>query len=185
MYVSRRDHTIAAGAEGGFGPDDWAYQASLRSAAGLRWAMILRSVADPRKVVALAMWQTQEQAERWNDTSKPGDPSSAPQVYDVTTARGSMTPCSHAAIVDWSVDEADRANFVNLWNAAFHHVEDRIGSRLLQDVGRPATLAGLHVATDHDQPSPETLAAAIKLSEGLTIRPSSVEHFEVVSLFEP
>ena len=57
-----------------------------------------------------------------------------------------MTPATVAAIVDWEVDVERVKAFTERWNAAYHHIEDRISSRLGRHFSEPSAFAGVHVA---------------------------------------
>ena len=135
MYVSRSEITVVA-EQRDFIAANEAMHAAMRNMAGFRWAMLLRSLDNPEKLASVAMWLTRDQAEAWAESD------SGMLHYDVATARGAMTPAAFAAIVDWQVDQAAGPDFVNRWNAAFHAIEDRLGSRLLQDLGQPESLRG-------------------------------------------
>ena len=197
MYVSRSEVTVAGGREREFIAVNEAMHAEMRTMAGLRWAMLLRSIGHPGKLASVAMWLTREQAQAWRDSDSAAATYDANQVqdmvsplapapeYDVATARGSMTPAAFAAIVDWKVDLASGPEFVNRWNAAFHAIEDRLGSRLLQDLSQPTHYAGLHVASHEADLVPETLAAEIEDAGGHRLQPAAIDRFEVVLLTEP
>jgi heme-degrading monooxygenase HmoA len=197
MYVSRCEVTIDAGRERDFIAEDEAMHAGMRTMAGFRWAMLLRSIDNPGKLASVAMWLTREQAQAWRDSEAAAavhnarkaqdraSPQARAQEYDVATARGSMTPAAFAAIVDWQVDLAISSDFVNRWNAAFHAIEDRLGSRLLQDLGQPTLYAGMHVASNQAHLTPEILAAEIADGGGLRFQPTVLDRFEVVLLTEP
>jgi len=197
MYVSRCEVTVVGGREHDFVAVNEAMHAGMRTMAGFRWAMFLRSIGYPGKLASVAMWQTREQAHAWSDSDPAAaihaahpaqdmvSPLAPAQEYDVTTARGSMTPAAFVAIVDWEVDLKSGSEFVNRWNAAFHAIEDRLGSRLLQDLGQHTFYAGLHVASIEAHLKPEILAAEIKDSGGRRLQPAVIDRFEVVLLTEP
>ena len=175
MYVARHHLTVAPGQQSGLLAEVAATHAGLQSAPGFRWVMVLRSNDDPSRMAAVAMWLKREDA---------GNADFPVQHYDVATARGSMTPAAVAALVDWSVDAAVAAAFVNRWNAAYHAIEDRIGSRLLQDMDDPAHYTGYHVSTSESALTPAVLGAAIKLDDGSEVGPEKFERFDIVSLVE-
>jgi hypothetical protein len=104
--------------------------------------------------------------------------------YDITTARGSMKPATHVAITDWRVDDAIAARFTGRWNAAYHAIEDRIGSRLMKDLESESTYAALHVMTDASHLNLEMFGAPLTDPEGLSVAPVAVAAFEVVLLTE-
>ena len=185
MYVTRRDSRVDDASERGFLAEHDALHAAMLSATGFRWAMLLRSTEEPARLASVEMWQTGDEAEAFRQSSVPASLLVPPLGYDVVTARGSMTPATFAAFVDWEVDGASSASFVNRWNAAFHGVEDKLSSRLLQQPGQPARLAGMHVVTEEAQLKPAVLTAEIKLVDGTGIRPLGIERFEVVLLTEP
>jgi len=174
MYVVRHHLTVAPGDQAGLLAEAETAHAALRSAPGFRWAMVLRSAGDPSRLAAVAMWLKREDA---------GNAGLPVQHYDVATARGSMTPAAVVAIVDWQVDPANAAAFVNRWNAVYHAIEDRIGSRLLQDMDEPSRYAGLHVATSEANLKQDVLAAAIE-DGGPDVSPQAIERFDVISLVE-
>ena len=104
--------------------------------------------------------------------------------YNVFTARGSMTPATFAAFVTWQVDVASSAGFVNRWNAFFHAIEDKLSSRLLQQLHQPVFFAGMHVVRNEEQLTAEVLAAEMKVADDLVLRPIAIDRFEVVLLTE-
>lgn len=181
MYVSRSLITIEAETEPELLSRAEASHASRRAADGFRWAMLLRSLDDASSFASVSMWLTPEHDAAWraaNDTPAPK------HGYDVTTARGAMTPAAAAAIVGWQVEPADAARFAALWNAAYHDIEDVFGSRLLQDLETPWAYAGFHVVTDASRLEPKVLSARLTDADGLAIEPTAVERFEVVLLTE-
>jgi len=181
MYISRSEITLQDEAEGDLVARIEAANASRRVTDGFRWAMLLHSMDDARRFASVSMWLTPEQAQNWRDANQ----APAPQHgYDVATARGSMTPAAAAAIVDWQVEGADAARFVNRWNAAYHAIEDVFGSRLLQDLDQPTAYTGLHVVTDPARLAPKVLNAELTDAEGLALRPVAIHRFEVVLLTE-
>ncbi len=175
MYVSRSEVTIPEGQQPAFLSQTESQHTSMRTAQGFRWAMLLRSIEDPAILASVAMWLTREQA---------GVADFPVQHYDVATARGSMTPAAVVAIVDWQVDPATAPSFVNRWNAAFHAIEDMLGSRLLQDLDKPTHYAGLHVATSDALMKQDMLESAIEESGGSDLKPLTVTRYEVVHLAE-
>ena len=179
IYISCHQNCVSPENEAAFIASAQASHAGLRSAAGFRWAMLLRSSADATRYVALEMWLSRQQA----NAATPETSSADEQSYEVATARGSMTPCKFAAFARWSIDEADKVAFVNQWNSEFHHLEDRMGSRLLQDLGASSQLSGLHVSNGSAL-DPKELAMDFKDATGLTVRPQTVELLEVVALTE-
>ena len=152
---------------------------SLRTKPGFRWAMLLRSLEAPGRLAGVSMWLSPEQASAGNT-----GPADVDHAYDVATARGSMTPASHVAIVDWELAGADATRFTNRWNAVYHAIEDRIGSRLLRDLDAPGKFAGLHAVTDEANLNPEALGAAIADAEGLDVQPRAIHRYEVLLLTE-
>jgi heme-degrading monooxygenase HmoA len=181
MYVSRAEITLDGTAERDLISKVEAAHASRRSAAGFRWAMLLRPIDGAGRYASVSMWLTPEHDAAWraaNDTPAPM------HGYDVTTARGAMTPAAAAAIVEWRVDPADAVRFAARWNAAYHAIEDVFGSRLLQDLETPSGYAGLHVVTDASRLDPKVLGAAVTDGEGLAMEPLVVERYQVVLLTE-
>ena len=146
----------------------------LEQQPGFRWAMVMRPQENPSRLAAAAMWLTLEQA---------GEPEFPARRYDVATARGSMTPAAAAALVEWQPDEQATPDFVNRWNAAYHAIEDAIGSRLLRDLDGSGRFTALHVAANAAALTPATLGTANSDAGGDT-RPSNVELFEVLFLNE-
>jgi heme-degrading monooxygenase HmoA len=175
MYVVRHHLSIGAEQQPGLLAEVETAHAGLESAPGFRWAMVLRSVDEPVRMAAVAMWLNRDDA---------GKVDFAVTHYDVATARGTMTPASFAALVDWRVEAGAAPGFVNRWNNAYHAIEDSMGSRLLQNMDDPAHYTGYHVATRDSALRPEILGAAIRDDAGGELRPESVERFEVVSLVE-
>jgi len=153
----------------------------VRQMPGFRWAMYLHSLDEPDRFASVSMWLTPEQASSQIGAVL-GDAAQT-RGYDVVTARGAMTPASHLALVEWRVGEADAAAFANRWNAVFHAIEDRIGSRLLRDLEAPGSLAGLHAVTAEGNLDAKTLGANIEDGE-LRVSPLSVHRYEVLSLAE-
>jgi hypothetical protein len=95
-----------------------------------------------------------------------------------------MTPADYDAMVEWQVPDADAARFTTRWNAIYHHIEDRIGSRLLKDLDTPGLYAGLHVVTDESNLNPEAMGAPIADDAGLSVSPKAVHRYEVIALTE-
>jgi hypothetical protein len=154
----------------------------MRTMPGFRWAMLLHSLDAPDRFAAVSMWLSPEQASAQD--GKVLEATTEPKGYDVTTARGSMTPATHVALVGWQAGDDIAARFTNPWNAAYHAIEDRIGSRLLKDLATPGHYVGLHAVTDEGNLNPEALAAAVKDAEGLSVQPLAVHRYEVVLLTE-
>ena len=154
----------------------------LRTMPGFRWAMLLDGLDAPRALAAVSMWLSPQQASAQEGVSL-GD-GEATRGFDVTTARGSMTPATHVAVVEWQVPDADAARFTTRWNAIYHHIEDRIGSRLLKDLDTPGLFVGLHAVTDESNLNPDALGATITDAEGLSVSPTAIRRYEVVSLVE-
>jgi heme-degrading monooxygenase HmoA len=181
MYISRSIITLQDESERELIEKVDEVHASRQTADGFRWSMLLRSAEDPSSFVSVSMWLTAENEEAWREANGAPLP---PHRYDVATARGSMTPASSVAIVDWQVEPDLAARFAARWNAAYHAIEDKIGSRLLQDLGSETTYAGLHVATDPAALDPKVLSAGLTDDEGLEVTPLAVEFFDVVLLTE-
>ena len=181
MYISRSlisaqpesDAELLAKVEAAF--------ASRQAADGFRWAMLLRSSSGAPTYVSISMWLTPEHAQRWRQANDAPPPAHG---YDVTTARGSMTPATAVAVVDWQVDGGLVARFTNRWNATYHAIEDRIGSRLAQDLTDATAFTAVHVVTDAAQLKPDVLKAQLTDDEGLALSPAIVETYEVVLLKE-
>jgi heme-degrading monooxygenase HmoA len=147
---------------------------ALKSTPGFRWAMVLRSLVDPSRLAAVAMWLNLDAA---------GEGAFEVQRYEVATARGAMTPAAAAAIVDWQVDPEAAAAFVNRWNAAYHAIEDRLGSRLLKDLDDASHYAGFHVAANAEHLTEAVLSAA-NAEAGPGASHIKVERFQVLHLAE-
>jgi heme-degrading monooxygenase HmoA len=147
---------------------------------GFRWAMALRSLETPDNLVAVSMWLTPEQASHQESVSLDAD--EVTREFDVATARGTMTPASHVAVVEWEVPNDVEARFTNRWNAAYHAIEDSIGSRLLRNLDAPGRYAGLHAVTNEASLNPDTLGATLSDAEGLSISPLAVHRYEVLVL---
>ncbi len=154
---------------------------SRRGAEGFRWAMLLRSIDDATDYASVSMWLTPEHDQTWREANETPAPAHG---YDVTTARGSMTPASAVAIVDWPVRPAEVDRFAARWNAVYHAIENVIGSRLLRNLASPDSFAALHVVTDPERLDPAILSADLTDTEGLSIAPAFVQRFEVVLLTE-
>lgn len=181
MYVSRSVITLQGESERDLIEKVDETHALRQGAEGFRWSMLLRSVEDRSSFVSISMWLTPEHEEAWREANGAPLP---PHRYDVATARGSMTPASSVAIVDWQVEPDLVPRFAARWNAVYHAIEDAIGSRLLQDLGSEAIYAGLHVATDAAALDPKVLSADLTDDEGLEVTPLAVELFDVVLLTE-
>jgi heme-degrading monooxygenase HmoA len=193
MYISIRQFTVADGKASGLAAAAETPHALTRGVQGFRWAMLLRSSDDATKFAAVSMWLTPEAATSWavgtigaafDSAITAAASDSSFREFDVATARGSMTPASHAAIVEWEVEPERAAGFASRWNAAYHAVEDAIGSRLLQDLEQPQRYVGLHVVTNDAALKSDVLTAEIKDREGPGLRPESVARFSVVLLTE-
>jgi heme-degrading monooxygenase HmoA len=174
MYVARHHLEVAPDQQSGLLAEMKPVHAELRSRPGFRWAMVLRSADDQSRLAAVAMWLNRQAA---------GNADFPVQHYEVATARGSMTPASVAAIVDWRVQPDSAPGFVNRWNAAYHAIEDTIGSRLLQDLDDPAHYAGLHVATS-DANITDAILERANAEAGAGTLPDKVERFVVLDLAE-
>jgi hypothetical protein len=177
MYISMSDETVSLAQVGDVLKRVAETHDSMRGKRRFRWAMLLRRLDDAERLTTVMMWLSPEQA------------AAVPLMggsrgYDVATARGSMTPATHVALVDWQVEEADATRFTNRWNAVYHAIEDRIGSRLLHDLDAPSMYAGLHAVTDEANLNPEALAAAVTDAEGLSVSPAAVHRYEVLRLTE-
>jgi heme-degrading monooxygenase HmoA len=196
MYVARREVRVVGGKAREFRAFNETLHAGMKDMPGFRWAMLLRSMGYLGKMATVDMWQTYEQATAWAEgdtllqafTTQPVQGMVAPigmaQGYDVATARGSMTPAAVAAIVEWEVDVEHAKAFMDRWNAAYHHIEDRIGSRLLRHLGEPTHFAGYHVAQSAAMLAPDVLGAELRLAENLAVRPATVDRYDVVMLTE-
>ncbi len=182
MYIKRSEATISVDDLEEAKDKEGKVHEFLRTMPGFRWAMLLSSMEAPGRVAAVSMWLSPQQA-----SSQDGNTLGATEEtrgYDVATARGSMTPASHIALVDWVVADDLASRFTNRWNAAYHAIEDRIGSRLLKDLDAPGTYAGLHAVTDEANLNPEALAAAVTDAEGLSVSPTAIHRYEVLLLTE-
>jgi hypothetical protein len=89
-----------------------------------------------------------------------------------------------AAIVEWEVDVEHARAFIDRWNAAYHHIEDRIGSRLGRHLSEPALFAAFHVAQSEAVLAQDVLGAELRLAENLAVRPASTDRYDVVMLTE-
>ena len=154
----------------------------MRTMPGFRWAMLLQSLETPGTLATASMWLSPEQATAQDGVTL-GEGKET-RGFDVTTARGSMTPATHIAVVEWQVPSDLTDRFSNRWNAAYHRIEDRIGSRLLRDLATPGLYAGLHAVTDEANLNPEALGAAITDENGLSVSSTAVRRYEVVVLTE-
>jgi hypothetical protein len=178
VYVSRSIVTLRS--EGDLAPVEAAH-ASRKGAEGFRWTMLLRPLDGEGECVSLAMWLRPEHDQAWREVNEVPGPM---RGYDVTTARGAMTPAAAVALVEWRLGETEAASFANAWNAYYHAIEDVFGSRLLQDLADPSAYTGLHVVTNAERLDTAVLAAELSLSAGLSLAPSSVQRFEVLLLTE-
>jgi hypothetical protein len=174
VYVVIHRITIDPAEQAGLLAEMDSVHSGLRAKPGFRWVLALRAIDDPSHMAAVAMWLNRADA---------GGSDVAVSHYDVATARGSMTPAGAAALVEWRAGSEQAQAFVQRWNAAYHNIEDRIGSRLLLDLDDPGRYTGLHTAADIDNLDVKTLAAPIA-GEGFSLSPSQVERFHVVSLVE-
>jgi heme-degrading monooxygenase HmoA len=154
----------------------------MRTMPGFRWAMLLHSLEAPDRFASVSMWLTPDQASS-QDGAVLGERRET-AGYDVVTARGAMTPATHLAVVEWQVGDQVASRFANRWNAVYHAIEDRIGSRLLRDLQAPGRTAGLHAVTEEGNLDPKTLGAPLEADEGLVIGPASVQRYEVLLLAE-
>lgn len=193
MYIARREIQVMEGKAQEFRGLAESLHAGLKDLPGFRWAMLLQAADSESKTAVIEMWLTEEQAAARGESDALGAIGGGEDVarpigemhgYDVTTARGSMTPASFAAIVEWEVDEPDGKMFTERWNAAYHHIEDRISSRLLRDLNEPAKLVGFHVAQSADVLTLEVLGAELRGGETFSARPIAVERYDVVLLTE-
>lgn len=181
MYISRSIITLQNEAKSGLLTKVEAAHASRRDADGFRWSMLLRSMDNASDFASVSMWLTAEHEQAWREANAAPAPMHG---YDVTTARGAMTPATAAAIVDWQVVAADAARFTARWNAAYHAIEDVFGSRLLQNLESASNYAGLHVVTDAARLDPKVLTAELTDADGLSVTPLAVQRFDVVLLTE-
>jgi len=192
MYIAHRNLKVTDGNTSGSLALSEALHAGMKSVPGFRWAMLLRSVDDPAKMAGVEMWQTPEAATAWAESegrsqavaAHPGQETGDEQGYDVTTPRGSMTPATVAAIVQWEIDDASTKPFTDRWNAAYHHIEDRISSRLARHLRKPTRFAGFHVAQSAAALTPEVLGAELREGETFAARPTTVDRYDVVLLTE-
>ncbi len=191
MYIAHRDLKVTDGNTSANLALSEALHAGMKSMPGFRWAMLLRSLDDVGKLAAVEMWQSPEEAASWKESESrsqavAGHPVQGgdDQGYDVTTARGAMTPATVAAMVEWEIDDIDAKLFTDRWNAAYHHIEDRISSRLLRDLAEPRRFAGFHVAQSGDALTPEILGAELREGETFAARPTAVARYDVVQLTE-
>jgi heme-degrading monooxygenase HmoA len=192
MYIAQREFKVTDGDDRGFLSLHEVLHSSMKTTPGFRWAMLLRSMDDPAKMGAVEMWLTPEAEAGWTASESHGQALAAhpeqgqgiEKGYDVTTARGSMTPAMVAAIVDWEVDDAKAKTFTDRWNAAYHHIEDRISSRLGRHLSQPARFAGFHVAQATDALTHEVLGAELREGETFAARPTTFDRYDVVLLTE-
>jgi heme-degrading monooxygenase HmoA len=194
MYIARREVQVVGAKAREFRAQHEALRAGMKSMPGFRWAMLLRSMDEPGKMATVEMWETYESASAWAESeahsqassTHPGEGvvSASASGYDVTTARGSMTPATAAAIVEWEIDDGSAKAFTDRWNAAYHHIEDRVSSRLGRHLSQPARFAGFHVARAADALTPEVLSAELREGESFAARPTAVDRYDVVLLTE-
>ena len=196
MYIARREVRVVGGKAREFMAFNEALHAGMTAMPGFRWGMLLHSMGYPGKMATIDMWQTRQQAQAWSEsetqlaafTANPIQgivvPIGMAHGYDVVTARGSMTPAPVAAIVEWEVDVEHTKAFVDRWNAAYHHIEDRIGSRLGRHLSDPTSFAGVHVAQSEAALALDVLGGELRLAENLAVRPASVDRYDVVMLVE-
>jgi heme-degrading monooxygenase HmoA len=182
MYISRTEIAVKADEFALFKAATDAIHTEMHGADGFRWAMLLRSMDDANAYASIAMWLSPQHEEAWRNDAEANSPAHG---YDVTTARGTMTPATAVAIVDWRVDADLVARFTSRWNAVYHAIEDRIGSRLMQDLAAPTAYTAVHVVTDTANLKPDVLSAELTDPEGLAITPNAVTRYEVVLLTEP
>jgi hypothetical protein len=154
----------------------------LRTMPGFRWAMLLDSLEAPGVLTAVSMWLSPQQASAQEGVSL-GE-GEATRGFDVTTARGAMTPATHLAVVEWQIPDADAARFTTRWNAVYHHIEERIGSRLLKDLQAQGMYAGLHAVTDETNLDLGLLSAPITDADGFSLTPGSVRRYRVLGVTE-
>lgn len=147
---------------------------------GFRWAMVLRSLEAPGQLAAVSMWLTQEQASDQEGAAL--GTAAESRGFDVSTARGSMTPASHVALVEWQVADEEASRFATRWNAVYHAIEDRIGSRLLRDLAAAGRYVGLHAVTGEAKLDRGVLTAPVSDTEGLSVTPQAVHAYEVLDL---
>ncbi len=187
MYVSISEVRLAGAApsESNVLAQQRAIHADMLSKPGFRWAMLLRSLDEPETLTAVTMWLSQAQAlviPKGIDAAT-GEPLLTLE-YDVATARGSMTPASFVALVDWEVDSASAKQFTDRWNAGYHAIEDKLGSRLLQRLNAPGIYTGLHGSQTEDDLDARILGAPVSDGETMTLEPSELERFQVLLLTE-
>jgi hypothetical protein len=182
MYISISEADVSTGAQDEARAGVARVHEFMRTMPGFRWAMYLHSLEAPDRFAVVSMWLSPEQASG-QDAALLGETRES-GGYDVVTARGAMTPASHVAVVEWRVGENVAARFANRWNAAYHAIEDRIGSRLLRDLQAPARYAGLHAVEDEGNLDARTLGAALEEGESPAIGPVAVQRFEVLVLTE-
>ena len=182
MYIKRSEATVSADSLEDTKASEARVHEFMRTMPGFRWAMLLRTFESPIRLAAVSMWLSPEQASAQDANTLGVDEET--HGYDVATARGSMTPATHVAIVDWEVDDETASRFTDRWNAFYHAIEDRIGSRLLRDLDSPATYAGLHVMTDGSHLNPEMFGSPVSDADGMDVRPKGVRAFEVLLLTE-
>jgi heme-degrading monooxygenase HmoA len=181
MYICRTILTLQDETESELTAKSEAAFASSRDADGFRWSMLLRSADNASDFASVSMWLSPEHEEAW----RTGFGTPAPtHGYDVATARGAMTPAVAIAIVDWQVEAEEAQRFTARWNAAYHAIEDTIGSRLLRNLAAPDVYAGLHAVTNPANLDPKVLTAELTDAEGLSVTPLAVQRFDVILLTE-
>lgn len=156
-------------------------QEPCREAEGFRWSMLLRSTDDTTRLASVAMWLSPEHEIAWREANGSPIPT---QRFDVSVARGSMTPAATVALVEWHPEPTQAARFSAHWNAVYHAIENIIGSRLLQDLESSSSYIGLHAVTDPGGLDSRTLSAELTDEEGLSVTPTAVDRFEVILLTE-
>lgn len=196
MYVSRSEISVDGENETDYIAMHQALHDAMKPALGFRWAMLLRSLEDSSRLAAVALWQSPAHAEAFTNSAAATanaevaadddmSPPAPAREYDVATARGPMSPAAFAAIVDWDIEDAPaRKGFVERWNAAYHAIEDKLGSRLLAELSQPSRFAGLHVAQDKDDLSPHALSGKVERREELGFAPKAIARYEVILLSE-
>lgn len=182
MYIKRSEATIDAADLEETKTSEARVHEFLRTMPGFRWAMLLGSLDTPGRLASVSMWLSPEQAPG-PDASTLGAGEET-HGYDVTTARGSMTPASQVALVDWQVGDDEAKRFTERWNAVYHAIEDRIGSRLMKDLEAPGRFAGLHVVTDAANLAHPTIEGELKDAQGFSVTPGAVHRYEVLLLTE-
>ena len=196
MYISRSEVKIDGTNESDYIAMHQALHDAMKPAPGFRWAMLLRSTDDASKMASIAMWQSPAHAQAFTSSAAATanaevaaddemSPLSPTHDYDVATARGSMTPAAFVGIVDWDLEDAGgRKGFTDRWNAAFHAIENRMGSRLLVELSQPSRYAGLHSAQSKDALDAESLSGKVDRHEEVGLDPRAISRYEVLLLTE-